>query len=661
MAWVAAAALTCAFAPLRTLEARGPLLVLLHALDLLAVVLLLALCTAVGNRALSRWQVSFPTRWDRLPFATTLGAAILGTGLLLACALLGVRPWVIGLALTGAAVALGAELRRMGAAIAGRFTRRGGAPSDFLPPTVAAGLGLAGVVLAVLALATPSDWDSLMYHILVPSRWLHDGRMSTLGGNGHVAFIGLVHMLYLPLVAIHSLSGPAVLSAAFALLLGLEVYSLARRLFGPSVGEYSALLVWGTPTILLVGGTAKVDVSLTLFLLLAHDALLTAWRERSPRHLDLSAVFLGLSLGVKYQAGAYALALAPLVMVAAWTIRPVLRPATALVARFAILATCAVAPWLLKNQLLFGNPFYPFFSSHAVPPWLTPLLAQGTTVVLDPLVSQIQPMARTGFNLYDAFLNPSVLGVGGETSFYFLNPVLILAPLCVLAARNAGVAALAGPSVLYVLALLIVSPKANLRYLIPGIVPLTIACTTVLVAGTSRLSTVPRRAVRALLGIVSLIPTLGSLYLWIAGSHAVPAVLGTLSGEESLATNASPAVRSHARVAAELNRLVGPRDTILMLFESRGLYLNAPAIEDTELTNWPWLVGGLRGSSCLEGSGITYVLARQGAARYYEQRGVPDTVLGLRSFERFAARCLTPVYTDTSATLYAARPPAELR
>jgi 4-amino-4-deoxy-L-arabinose transferase-like glycosyltransferase len=650
-AWIALATVVSMFGDLRTLETRGPLLVLLHALDLVSVALLLGLCSAIGDRVLRRLRVSFQSLRDRLPFAAALGVGVLGTAMLVTSALVGVRDWAVGLVLVGSALAVGPDLTRIGAAIAGA-NRKSSPCGDRLPFLVVFALGTAAVVLALLSVAPPSDGDSLMYHIQVPSRWLQDGRISTLAGNGHVAFVGLVHLLYLPLLAIGSVSGPAILNAGLTLLLGLEVYSLARRLFGHTVAIASAVLLWGTPSILLVGSTAKVDVSLTLFLILAHDAVLTAWRERSARHLDLAALLLGLSLGVKYQAGAYALALAPLVMLAAWEMRRGLGSRARLVSRFALIASCAFAPWILKNWILYGAPFYPFFAGHPVPPWLAPSVAGRSALSVDPRIYQIQPMARSPFNLHDAFFNPVALGVGGETSFYFLNPILALAPFGVLLATDGAVAALALPALLYLLLVLIASPTANLRYLIPAIVPLTMVCARVLIAGTARLPKIPMFSARTLVGAVAFIPTLGSLYLWIAGSRSVAAAIGTISEQEYLATNASPAVRSHARVTTQLNRVAGPQDTVLMLFEARGLYLNAPAIEDTEFTNWPWLVSALGDSRCLDRPGITYVLARQGAARYYEQRGVPDAVLGLHSFERFAARCLTPVYADTSATLY---------
>jgi hypothetical protein len=651
-AWGVAALLAGAAAPLRSLQTRGAALLVVHAADLLAVGTLLWLCSAMGQGALKRLRVAFPTGVDLLPFAIAVGAGLLATELLAACAVLGVRVWVIGLVLALNAAAFGAELAESAATLSRLFVRRD------QPRIACAGLGAAAAVLLVLALAPPSDWDSLTYHVLAPSRWLHDGRLSTLDGNEHVAFVGLVHMLYVPLLAIRSLSGPAVLSASLALVLGLAAVSLARRLFGATSAAYTGVLAWGTPTILLVASTPKVDVSLALFLLLAHDALLTAWRDRSSRHLDLAAILLGFALGVKYQGGAYALALSPLIVLIMVKQRGGLRPALGPLIRFAGLAVCAFAPWLVKNQLLYGAPFFPFLAAHHTDPWLIPLLPDGaTSVTLDPRVFRIQQTARAEFNLRDAFLNPGALSIGGETNFYFLNPVLVLAPLCLLAMRNAAVVGLAAPSLLYIIALLMVAPTSNPRYLIPGIVPLTIVCTTLMLMATGRLPLMPRRAVRMLVTIVCLIPTAGAMYLWISGNHAVQNLIGAVSGEEYLATHASPVVRSHARVSAAANQLLAPGDTILMLFEGRGLYLNAPAIEDTKLTNWASLAAALGPSRCLEGSGITHVLARPSAARYYERRGVPGSVLRLGDLERFAGRCLTPLYSEPGVTLYVARPP----
>jgi hypothetical protein len=119
-AWGAAAALGAVFAPLRTLQARGVTLLLVHLADLLAVATLLWLCSALGHGALKRLRVAFPTSLDLLPFAIAVGAGLLATELLVASAVLGVRAWVIGLVPALNAAAFGAELAES-AAILGRL------------------------------------------------------------------------------------------------------------------------------------------------------------------------------------------------------------------------------------------------------------------------------------------------------------------------------------------------------------------------------------------------------------------------------------------------------------------------------------------------------------------------------------------------------------
>jgi dolichyl-phosphate-mannose-protein mannosyltransferase len=648
---------TATFLPFRTLQTRGPGLFLVHAADLLAVAALLWLCAAIGKSALDRLQIPFATSGERLPFAIALGAGVLAAELLAGCALFGVRPWVIGITLLLTAILTSRHLTA-GIEATVRGPRRSAQGSDRLSALAIAGLSAAAAILLLVALAPPSDWDSLMYHIFVPLRWLRDGRISTLAGNEQIAYLGLVHFLYLPLLTIGSLSGPALLNAGLALALGFEAFSLARRLFGPTAAGYTAVLLWGTPTILLVACTARVDVTLSLFLLLAHDALLAAWRGRSRRHLDLAAALLGLAVGVKYSSAVYALALTPLLLAAVAACQAAPGPRLRLVLRFAALSACACAPWLLKNQVLYGAPFYPFLARHRLEPWLTALVPPGVTnLTLDPRVFQIQQAGRASFNLPDAFLHPGNLGVGGESVFYFLNPLLLILPLCLFALRSPSVLGLAGPSLLYLIALVLMSPRGNLRYHIPGIVPLTILCTAMLVATTDRLPRLPRRALRAVLTLGCLVPSTAVMYLWISGNHIPSHALGLTSGDQYLASHVSPVVRSHARMSTEVNRLLAPTDTVLMIFEARGLYLNAAVIEDTRVINWPSLAAALGPSHCLPGTGITHVLARAGAARYLEQRGVPDSVIGRGSFERFAARCLTPVYEDSGATLYSVRAP----
>jgi dolichyl-phosphate-mannose-protein mannosyltransferase len=652
--WILAAALAAGAMPLRSLEARGPALVLVHCSDLIGALALLTLCAALGNTALDRLRIAFA--WpEHLAFATAIGSGILASELLVVTALVGTRAWVIGLLLLANAILVGPAIAGFVDAV--RLGSSNGVPAaERVSRTAKLALVGATVVMIVLAAPPPADWDSLMYHLLVPARWLQDGSVSTLSGNEHVGLVGLTHMLYVPLLATASTSGPGMVSALFAILVGVATYGLARRLFNEGAATYATVLLWGTPTIILVGATARVDVTLALFLLLAHFAVLVAWLDNSPGSLDLAALLTGMAVGVKYQAGAYAIALVPLLVL----VNPGgggARNRLAATMRFGLLSVLAAAPWLLKNQMLFGAPFYPLFVAHRVEPWLLPLLPAGTNSLnVDPRVWHIQESARTAFNIRDAFLNPGALGVGGETSFYFLNPLLALLPFGILSLRNIRLMALTAPALVYVVIILAVLPETNLRYLIPGIVALTITCSALAFDATERLPTAARRAIRILLALVCFIPTAGTVYIWVRGNHVLSNLVGLRSGAQYLATHASPVVRSQIGLIKAANPMLASGDTILMIYESRGLYLNAPALEDTRLVNWPTLRAALGPRRCLDQTGITHVLARLGAARYYEARGVTADIIGRRTFEEFSERCLKQLWTDGDVTLYSTHP-----
>jgi hypothetical protein len=155
--------------------------------------------------------------------------------------------------------------------------------------------------------------------------------------------------------------------------------------------------------------------------------------------------------------------------------------------------------------------------------------------------------------------------------------------------------------------------------------------------------------------LVSLVPTAGTMFVWAGGTHPLSNLLGLRSGAQYLAGHVSPVVRSEAVLIKAVNPLLAAGDTVLMIYESRGLYLRAPSIEDTRLINWPALASTLGPERCLEGSGISHVLARPGAASYYERRGVAADVIGRGAFELFAQRCLTQLWTDGDAILFSTR------
>jgi 4-amino-4-deoxy-L-arabinose transferase-like glycosyltransferase len=131
-------------------------------------------------------------------------------------------------------------------------------------------------------------------------------------------------------------------------------------------------MLLGSPAFVLVAITARVDVTLVLALVAAHLALLAAAdapagdaaASDDRRLLVVAAALVAVAMGIKPQAGAYAIALIPLGWRAARGWRAAIVAAT--------VAAALSAPWYLKNLWLVGAPLYP----KGAPGWFEPWLAE---------------------------------------------------------------------------------------------------------------------------------------------------------------------------------------------------------------------------------------------------------------------------------------------
>jgi hypothetical protein len=642
----------------------GPLIAVDNLFSVALALALLALCAAVGRWALRRFRLGFDEPLQELTFSTAVGAAVVSVSILVTglLALLN-PPVVVGVLLAWALVAREdlASLPRLLARGVGYVRSRSGHSAYWTAGALVFGL-VAGVLL-VQAVAPPTDWDSLMYHLQVPRRFLEAGRIFVPEDNLHVAFVGLAQMLYIPLLALKSPAAAAVLSALFALLLGLAVFSLAARFFSGAAASLSFITVWATTSVLLVAITPRIDVTLALYLFLGHYALLIALDEPARRsRFYLAAVLIGSAVGIKYHALAYALALGPLVLWLAFANERVPRGTLRALAVFSLVAVAAAAPWLVKNWILLGAPLYPFFAEGMLQPWLASLY--GTTAIpgsVDPDALRAIGQARMPFNLIHLFTAPGRLTVEQEGVFYHMNLLYLLLPLSVLFIRNKTLTWLVVTAVGYLLIVILPFPTTNLRYLIPAFAPLTIAAAFIAVRLSNRfLSADAARLLIIALAALSLFPSAKAMYFWLRKSDVLGYLVGATSQREYLQTG----FYLYSQLVQATNERVPPDGKVLLLFEARGYYFEPAVIQDNVLTNWPFLAPKtVEDSGCLRSTGITHVLFNGLAVRYYASRGTDPRVFRFDLLNEFAARCLAVVHRGRGFTLLRLlpepRPPPE--
>lgn len=351
-------------------------------LDLLSAAWLLLLAGALGDAA---WRAArWPSQGTALPrlSGTLLGLAALGLALF-GAGLLGWLTLPVVLAvLVAPSLLLWRGLWRQArwwAASAARWWRAVWAASR-IERLLACFVAATGTLVLIASLLPPTTaWDALSYHLVSARQDAASGRIVLDPANPQLYLPALTEMLYTALYLLRGGDGAAApLHAGIGLVLLGHIAWWGWRMAGPRGSVRAAALVLAIPTVALLAGWPYVDLFLAAAELSAFLAL-TRWAATSraghPAEARGWLVVAGLSAGaaldIKYTA-AYALAaLALLTLAAAWA-EPrarsrahlpaarrawaVLQPAVV----FAGLAALIGSPWLIRNLLVAGDPFFPY-------------------------------------------------------------------------------------------------------------------------------------------------------------------------------------------------------------------------------------------------------------------------------------------------------------
>lgn len=211
------------------------------------------------------------------------------------------------------------------------------------------------VMALIYALAPPTHWDSLTYHLVAPTRYLQAGRIVAQVDNFYLGFSQNVEMLYSYAIGLFGrATAAAPVHFGLGLLALIGMVGVVRRHAGTWAGWMAALLPLSAYNLWAMFGWAYVDLGVLLYGTLALIAVMAWGLSHSSRWLILMGVIAGLAAGVKYSAGAVALAMGLTVLIG--EPRQVVR--NGLIMAGAALA--AFGLWAVKGIVLYGNPVYPF-------------------------------------------------------------------------------------------------------------------------------------------------------------------------------------------------------------------------------------------------------------------------------------------------------------
>lgn len=355
-------------------------------IDLLFVLLFAGLAGGLGRRLLPAGEIA-PLERSTLQYA--LGAAVLSLVWLVLGAL-GLYRFPLGLPLLLAgflAVFRSALAWYRSFTVLGTEWKRSGRFERFLVSLV--------VVLVLIqlltALAPPTKWDALTYHLQLPRQYLDAGYLRFVPENPYWGHPQLVEMLNTFAMSFYRAQTAAVLGWSVGViflagLFGLTLSQLSSKMPGersaPSPGWIAVTAVVAGETFRRLMAWSYTDLYSALYGLAALTAFFAWLDSRQSRWLILSGLMAGFAIGTKWTAGALFLGLA----LAALVLRREgnLKLRDGLIA--GVVAFLATTPWLIKNLIATGSPLYPYLIGT---PWFdSARLASANQPVENPVLWQ---------------------------------------------------------------------------------------------------------------------------------------------------------------------------------------------------------------------------------------------------------------------------------
>jgi hypothetical protein len=353
-------------------------------------------------------------RSEEFFFGFVLGSAMLST---------------LVFALTAARLAHTGVFLAAGLAIIALATWRGAYrfSAERLPPLdiywrIALGILYTGYAILYLksALLPEVQSDAIAYHIALPARYLREHGFPSGLRNMMGNLSEGIEMLFTFAFAFGKHSAGAMVHLIYTLILPFGMLSWGRRVGLPEVGAGGAMLVFMSPIVGRLGTTGYIDVAVAC-IAFAVFYMLTIWREKqSIAPLVAVGLLAGFCYAAKYTAGvAVPFALAFVLFHRLRAHQRWLRP----VMVTGLCAMAMMAPYLLKNAVLTGNPLAPFANQLYPNPALT--------------VSQERAYWGAMHNWAGVQWSqiPLEVTVHGKLLVGVVGPVFLLAPLALLALR----------------------------------------------------------------------------------------------------------------------------------------------------------------------------------------------------------------------------------
>ncbi|MFH1824565.1 MAG: glycosyltransferase family 39 protein [Candidatus Firestonebacteria bacterium] len=418
-------------------------------------------------------------------------------------------------------------------------------------------------ILNFICCLTPETfYDSLLYHLAVPSFYLLNHKITNIPNNVFSNFPQNIEMLYLVGLSLNNEILAKLINLTMGVLTIFLVYFFVKKNINQRVALLSVCMFYSIPMISTNQINTQIDIGLTFYVILSLFCILNWIKSnfKNRYYLILGGLFSGFSLGIKYSSIFFFI---PLILIVTGTM--ILRKLDKKIIIknlliFIVLSSIFILPWLVKNLIFNNNPFYPYFSNL---PGLSQMLSEQKGLVFN--------------NLFDFIKFPWTLTINGMFgssnlgAFLLLSLPLFLLPLFKLIKQKREINYLLIVFVSYLIICLSITKIA--RFFIPGILILCIIFSYYIykVKNLSKNNFISNSLYIVLFVIV------GTNFIWISALHfrnmdPLSVILGIKSKSEYLSIPRPTYPNPSYPVIEYINNNLPDDSKVLFIGETRGYY-----------------------------------------------------------------------------------------
>jgi hypothetical protein len=488
------------------------------------------------------------------------------------------------------------------------------------------------------ALAPEIFYDSLVYHLALPSQYLMAGRLHATPTNLYSGVPMNMEMLYTWGLAISDGALARLIHWSTGIGVWVTVMAFSLRCRAPLFGWLASAMFFLMPMTIYNMETTAIEIGSTLMVVLCVYACLLFLDGKRDRESGatafciLSAVFCGLAMGMKYPNWPI-----PGVMVLALLLSRTGKRGSLV---FGGTAAVCVSPWVLKNLVFYGNPIFPYLDDVLRPDAEYPVMWRA--LQKDAWARDWTDLLGNAGALKEAILHPWYLAMAGNTAMDYMGPFFLIGLPFFALFRTRDRWARAWVFVVIALWLLWWPLTRMPRFFIPGL------CLALVWMARCAIELRPRPLKHVFAALVLVVMV--NCFTWAVAS------MNSLEGREVLINGQSRSQylkvqhvtypTPHYAAAEWINKNTRADSRVLIVGDARGYYLERPfvasSVFDTDFFEH-WVkksANAERLKRNLEEMGITHLLVNMAEMRRLRKEPAlePEDVA--------RARCVVPGIRD---------------